>query len=682
MLDVRILGKFDIQRDGIPIKIPSRPTQTLFAYLILTAGTAHRREKLAGMLWPDSTDESARDYLRHGLWKIRKSIEGEPSKSKVVPYIFADDIHVSFNPKAEYSLDVSVIKNVPDNASSKDLMKALSLYEGELLPGFYDEWVGLEREHLRAVFENKMGRLLSQMQDEGCWQDVLKWGEKWISLGQKPEPAYRALMSAHAAKGDMSKVAATYERCVKSLKEFGFEPSEQTKTLYERLKAGIEIFETGFTIPVKAKRNESPKTNLPVPITSFIGRKKEVVEIIKLLEKYRLLTLTGAGGMGKTRLAIHSSNKLVSKFKDGVWWVDLVALNDALLVPQSVARAVGVGELPKQPLIETLAQNLYSKQILLVLDNCEHLILACAQLVDYLLGECKNLRILATSREALGILGETTWPVPPLAMPIARESISTQALNKFESIQLFTERAMSIQPAFELTDQNAKAVVQICQQLNGMPLAIELAAARGKMMSVGEIAQRLDNRFSLLTSGNRAALPRHQTLRAAIDWSYELLDESEQILFRRLAVFIGSFTLDAVEATCSFGEIKRSHVLDLLGRLVDKSLVIVELASVQNETRYRLLETIREYSGEKLFEAAEEDFVHDLHLEFFATYAESVEPLLFDGHATWNDRLYLDIENIRVALQWSMDHGNNEIVYQSAKRAQFGLKLREHFPGS
>ena len=222
MLEIRLLGAFDIQRDGKAVAIPSRPAQTLFAYLVLTVGTAHRREKLAGMLWPDSTEEGACDYLRHALWKIRKVIEGGSSKSKSVPYIIADDIQVSFNPESKHSLDVATIKNISENAPAKELMSALALYEGELLPGFYDEWVGLEREHLRAFFENKMARLLSQLQDEGRWLDVLKWGEKWISLGQKPEPAYRALMIAHAAKGDMSKVAVVYERCVKIVERVWF----------------------------------------------------------------------------------------------------------------------------------------------------------------------------------------------------------------------------------------------------------------------------------------------------------------------------------------------------------------------------------------------------------------------------------------------------------------------------
>src|SRR5215510_16307834 len=240
MLEVRLLGKFEIKRDKKLITISSRPAQSLFAYLILNAGTSHRREKLAGMLWPDSLEETARDNLRHALWRVRKAL---PSSSST-EYILSDDLSISFNASTEYWLDAAALEKLGENTSADELMAVLSNYQGELLPGFYDEWVMLEREHLNSVFEHKMARLMSLLQDEKRWLDILDWGERWIKLGQKPEPAYRALMMAHAAKGDMSKVAATYGRCVKALKEFGSEPSEQTKELYENLKSRKETAKT------------------------------------------------------------------------------------------------------------------------------------------------------------------------------------------------------------------------------------------------------------------------------------------------------------------------------------------------------------------------------------------------------------------------------------------------------
>jgi DNA-binding SARP family transcriptional activator len=228
-LEGKLLGKFEVSFDGKPISITSRPAQSLFAYLILSAGTSHRREKLAGMLWPDSLEETARDNLRHALWRVRKALPA--SQKPTVEYLLTDDLTIAFNASAEYWLDAAMLEKVSESAGTDELIAVLSTYQGDLLPGFYDEWVILEREHLYSIFEHHMARLMSLLQNEKRWLDILDWGERWIKLGQKPEPAYRALMSAHAAKGDMSKVAAIYERCVKSLREFGMEPSEQTKVL-------------------------------------------------------------------------------------------------------------------------------------------------------------------------------------------------------------------------------------------------------------------------------------------------------------------------------------------------------------------------------------------------------------------------------------------------------------------
>lgn len=669
MLEVRLLGTFDIKYKKKPVNIASRPAQSLFAYLILSAGTTHRREKLAGLLWPDSLEETARDNLRHALWRMRKALEAAASTR----LLHADDVTISFKESSDCWLDVAELEKLSDDPSADEFIAVLSNCQGELLPGFYDDWVVSEREHLDSIYEHHMVRLISLLQAENRWLDILDWAERWIKLGQRPEPAYRALMTAYAAKGDMSKVAATYERCVKALREFGIEPSEQTRALYQKLKSGKENLETGVAVPAKERRKESPKTNLPIPITSFIGREKEVEEILKLLGKNRLLTLTGAGGMGKTRLAIQSANKLVGKFRDGVWWIELVGFNDTSLVPQAVAKAVDVREVPNQPLIETLVENLESKQVLLVMDNCEHLISACAQLAGHLLSECRNLKILATSREALDILGETVWHAPSLSLPDMQETIGIKSLSKYESVRLFTERAEVLQPQFMLTEQNAQAVVQICRRLSGMPLAIELAAARVKMMTVDEIARRLNDRFSLLTSGNRTGLPRQQTLRAAIDWSHDLLSEPERILFRRLSIFAGGFRLDAAEAVCGFRELKQSEVLDLLGRLVDKSLVDVEADSVLNETRYRLLETIREYAGVKLQEAGETNELRERHLEFFATFASIAgKGTVSREQVTWFQRLDKEVDNLRAAISWPVPSvQENEVKQRSMQKNQF-----------
>jgi predicted ATPase/DNA-binding SARP family transcriptional activator len=650
-LEVKLLGRFELSHDGKAIAITSRPAQTLFAHLILHAGIAQRREKLAGMLWPDSLEETARDNLRHALWRVRKVLEA----ASATRFLHADDLSIKFETSSDYWLDAAELEKVDETATADELIDALDQYQGELLPGFYDEWVVLEREHLLSIYEHHMARLMSLLQDEKRWLDILEWGERWIKLGQKPEPAYRVLMSAHAAKGDMSKVAATYERCVKSLREFGIDPSEQTKELYKNLKSGKE---TPVNVAVTTRKAEKEGySNIPVPLTSFVGRELELKEIAKLLSSSRLLTLTGPGGVGKTRLAIQTSHDLGKKFKDGLFWVGLVGLSDANLIPQEIAHSLNIREIPNEPLIDTLKTYLKSKDVLLIIDNCEHLIRACAQYAEQLLAACPKLKILATSIEALGLFNENTWQVPSLPLPEMQGLLSLKELQEFASIKLFDERAGNAKSGFVLDERNASTVAQICRRLDGIPLAIELAAARIKVLSVDEIAARLDDRFSLLTAGSRTAVPRHQTLRATIDWSYDLLTEPERRLLRRLSVFAGGFTLEAVEAVCSQG-MKQSDILDLLGRLVDKSLVIVEADSGVGETRYRLLETIRQYALEKLVETGEASVIRDRHLDFYLSLAEKSEPYIF-GHESviWIYRLDKDLDNFRAAMEWSTNSG-------------------------
>ncbi len=390
-----------------------------------------------------------------------------------------------------------------------------------------------------------------------------------------------------------------------------------------------------------------------MPLTSFIGREREIEEVMRLLSTTRLLTLTGAGGIGKTRLAIQAASQLARSYPAGVWWVELAPLADGKLLPQVVAQVLGVRESPEQPLIESLKDFLHEKQAMLVLDNCEHLISACAQLAYDLLSQCAKLCVLATSREALGITGEKTFSVPTLSFPVLSHMSQLQNLKEFESIQLFVERASAIQPDLALTQENAFTVMQICHRLDGLPLAIELAAARIKMFTLQEIARRLDDRFRLLAQGSRTALPRHQTLRAAIDWSYELLSRLEQTLLRRISLFAGGFTLEAAEAVVAGGEIAPSQVMELLGQLINKSLVIPHgQPGAVEETRYGMLESIRAYAREKLDEADEETAIRERHLEYFASFARRAQQGIYSTEqATWFRRLDQEIENLRVAIE-------------------------------
>lgn len=394
--------------------------------------------------------------------------------------------------------------------------------------------------------------------------------------------------------------------------------------------------------------------NLPVQLTSFVGREQERGELKRLLATTRLLTLTGSGGAGKTRLALQVAAEELEEFADGVWLVELASLSDPLLVPHAVAFVLGVREQSERPITASLMEHLQFKQLLLVLDNCEHMIQACAELTAVLLRTCPNLRILASSREALGIGGELAYRVPSLGVPDLHHLPSWDRLVEHEAIRLFVERALFALPTFSVTDQNGPAIAQVCSRLDGIPLAIELAAARVKALPVERIAARLDDRFHLLTGGSRAAMPRHQTLRGAMDWSYDLLSEQERMLFSRLSVFAGGFSLEAAEAVCSGNGVDQHEILDLLSHLVDKSLIAAE--GQNGDVRYRLLETIRQYARVRLAEANETSHVQRRHRDFFLALASDAEPQLMGAEqAVWLNRLEREHDNLRVALEASAD---------------------------
>jgi predicted ATPase/class 3 adenylate cyclase len=402
--------------------------------------------------------------------------------------------------------------------------------------------------------------------------------------------------------------------------------------------------------PLKAL--DAPVHNLPAQMTRFIGREKEIKETQETLGKYRLVTLTGSGGAGKTRLSLEIARQILGRFPDGVWLVELAPVSDAMLIPQTLVSVFNLREDRHRSTLEVLTDYLRTKKLLLILDNCEHLIEAAALCSETLLQSCPQLRILATSREALGINGEMAYRVPSLTTPNPDQLPTFDQLEQVDSIRLFIDRAVIAKPGFALTKENASALAQICYRLDGIPLAIELAAARIKMLAPEQIAARLDDRFRLLTGGSRTALPRQQTLRAMIDWSYSLLSDEEKTLFRRLAVFVGGWTLEAAEAVC--GEERSGiDILELLPRLVDKSLVVTE-ESIHG-IRYHRLETIRQYSREKFFETDEVESIRDKHLEFFVQFAELVDENLKGGNQMlWQALMADEQDNLRAALQWGL----------------------------
>src|SRR5580658_9656563 len=404
--------------------------------------------------------------------------------------------------------------------------------------------------------------------------------------------------------------------------------------------------------PAPRSLNAIPN-NLPLRGTSFLGRDQDVSRVRDLLETTNLLTLVGPGGIGKTSLSLQVAAGVLDRFKDGAWFVELAPLADPALVPSAVATALGLREEPDKPLIKTLLDFLCQRQLLIVLDNCEHLVEACAHFAASVLRTSHETRILASSREPLTIGGELAWRVTPLSAPDPRALTSVSQLTQFAAVRLFIERARFANASFQVTNDNAASVSQICWRLDGIPLAIELAASRVKAMRVEQIAERLGDRFRLLTGGSRNALPHQQTLRSTIDWSHGLLPEAERVVLRRLAVFYGGWTLEAAEAVCADDGIDSMEVLDTLIRLVDKSFVILDDQAV--EPRYRMLETIRQYSREKLVDAKEVEQTGDRHLTFFAGQAEAFEPHFYSpDQVRWYAKAEVELDNLRAALEHSL----------------------------
>jgi predicted ATPase/class 3 adenylate cyclase len=396
--------------------------------------------------------------------------------------------------------------------------------------------------------------------------------------------------------------------------------------------------------------------NLPEQLTSFIGREHEIAEIKQELAAHRLITLTGSGGTGKTRLALQAAAELLDHFNHGIWFIELAPLTDPDLIPQAILSEIGVIEGQGRQPLDALKEYLHHKKSLLILDNCEHLISACAQVVNALLSAASGLKVLATSREALGLKGELAYPVPSLSLPDPKHLPPIEQLLQIESVRLFVDRALLAAPHFALDGDNAPFIAQICCRLDGIPLAIELAAARVKVLSAEQISNRLADRFRLLTGGARTALPRQRTLRALIDWSYDLLADPERLFLLRLSVFAGGWSLEAAEQICAGDGIDAYDILDLLSQLVNKSLVVVVEQPRSAETRYRILETIRQYASEKLLESGSGVSIHDRHLDYYLQLVKRAE-LEFYGpnDLPWLVILEGEWDNLRAAVEWSLE---------------------------
>jgi non-specific serine/threonine protein kinase len=683
-LVVTLFGPLAVLLHGAPLdRLRSRKVPWLLALLVLRQGREVERSWLATTLWPDSRESDAYYNLRRDLACLRRALGSEAAR------LHSPTAHTLCLDLTGAALDVVSFDAAIRRGDPPALERAVALYRGPLLEGCVEEWALQERRIREQAFLAALETLADQAHRRGDLGAAERYLRRAVTVDPLREGAQRALMQALAASGNFAAASEVYrELRLRLHRELNAEPDPETDALYQQLRAearakaalGAGRWALGgkasasrhaCELPSDCAQRPAPsaqrrsKANLPLPLTRFIGREDHVAELQHWLAEHRLATLTGAGGCGKTRLALAVATELLATFPDGVTFVDLAPLTDPQWVPQAVATALGLTEEPGRSPADALRDFLESRHLLLVLDNCEHLLAACAHLVHSLLQSCPHLRVLATSREALGITGERTYRVPPLSLPGPQERPGVEQVTQYEAVRLFSDRATAVHPSFQVTAENVEAVTRICRRLEGMPLAIELAAARVKALPVEKLNERLDDMFRLLTGGNRTGLPRQQTLRALIDWSYDLLSPPEQTLLHRLSVFAGGWTLEAAEAVCIGEGVEEREVLDLLTRLVEQSLVLYEERG--GEERYRLLETIRQYARDRLEgkphevgrgEAAE---VRGRHRDWCLELAETAaQKLGGPEQAVWLERLETEHDNLRAALAWGLECGEAE----------------------
>jgi predicted ATPase/DNA-binding SARP family transcriptional activator/DNA-binding CsgD family transcriptional regulator len=664
-----LLGGFSVSMGSRTIRHDewrSKKAANLVKLLALTEGHHLHRERAMELLWPDSARSKAPNNLRQVLYGARRildSASGSPGR-----YLGYREEHLVLCPEGQLWVDVEAFEEAASIARrSRDpstYRAAIDLYSGALLPeDRYEEWAEGRRAELRQLY------LALIMELAGLYQEREEHVPAIEALGrttaEEPtlEEAHASLMRLHALSGRPERALAQYERLRDALRRgLGTRPTETTRRLRDDIAAG-RLLPRPPAGPAQSVPIDGAKHNLPAPMTSFVGREREMVGLKRSLSMARLLTLTGAGGSGKTRLSLEIARDLGGSYPDGVWFVELAPLSDAGLLAQEVANALGMQERPGEPSTDTLVEALAAKEMLLVLDNCEHLVEEAARLVNTLLASCPRLKVLATSREPLGVSGEAVWAVPPLSLPgdTTNGGLTTETLVRYEAVRLFLDRARLRLPDFGLTRENARAVARVCRKLEGIPLAIELATARMGTLAVEQVAQRLEASLDVLKGASRTTTPRQRTLRATLDWSHNLLSEDERTFFGRLSVFAGGWTLEAAEAVCSGDRIEREDVLDLLGGLVDKSLVVAR-ASTGGAVRYRMLEPIRQYAGQKFQDSGEHDEARDRHATFFLTVAEEAQPEL-EGpqQGSWTERLEKEHDNLRAALSWVLARGEGEL---------------------
>jgi predicted ATPase/DNA-binding SARP family transcriptional activator len=680
-LTLSLFGALRVTVRGEPLpRVRTRSVEWLLALLALRHGRAVNRSWLAGTLWPESSGSRALQNLRNDLVELRKALGPESGRLQAPA---PDSLTIDL---AGAAVDVLQFDAAIQAGDEESLRVAVAVYTGPLLEECLEEWAFTERTTRAEQYLAALEALAERAEQRGDHGEAIRYLRRAEALDPLRDSLPRRLMASLAAAGDPAAAIQTYRDFrLRLQEELAAAPDEATTRLFQEIRAAARHQAAQRRLapvpaPDPATRDAGPARLLPEPLprplTSLIGRDQEVEQIREALQQGSLVTLVGGGGVGKTRLALEVALQAGDQFPGGAAWVELAPLPDGALLLPSMAAALGIrddGGGDAEALTRQLVARLSDGGSLLVLDNCEHLLDAAAAVVQMLLQRCPGLRVLATSRQRLGLPGEVAWRVPslpapePERLPSAADEAVTAAMG-FAAVRLFVERAAAVHPGFRLTSGAEAAVGLICRRLDGIPLAIELAAARARVLTPGQIAARLDDRFRLLTGGARGALPRHQTLRALIDWSYDSLPAAEAGLLRRLSVFAGGWTLEAAEAVAS-----STDVLDLLDSLVDRSLVLVD--EVAGGLRYRLLETVRAYAGEKLAASGELTAVRKRHRDWYLQLAEqSAAAAHGPESAAWLTCLEAELDNFRAVLARCREEAD---AHPGSDAAAAGLRLAD-----
>jgi predicted ATPase/DNA-binding SARP family transcriptional activator len=733
-LVLELIGPFRVTLDGRPItSFAYDKVRALLVYLAVESGRAHHRNSLATLLWPDVTDERARANVRKALASLRQTLDDQNADT---PFLLTTRDSIQFNRASDYTLDVTTFHTLLDGCatpppSSDELdpnaiacmEQAIALYQGEFLAQVstrgsivFEEWAALVREELHRRALDTCAALMEHYQRRYVWDKAQRYARQLVQMEPWHEAGYRCIMRALTHSGQRGAALQQYELCRRILSaELGAEPEVATVALYEQIRLGTFQQESGVRGQGTGVREQgsgvrgqgkweiapsshphtptpplpyaptpplpyAPTVTLPTPVTSLVGREQEIATVCDVLRRadVRLLTLTGLGGMGKTRLSIAVAATLRDSFSGAVWFVPLASVIDTPLIINAIAQALGLQEAGDESMATRLITYLRDRPALLVLDNLEHLPDA-GPLVGDLLATCPQLTILATSRVALRIYGEWEFVVPPLTLPQEGSIHSHNQVRESEAVQLFTTRAQAARHDFMLTDQNAEAVVAICRQLDGLPLAIELAAARIKHYEPQMLLHQLKRRLDLLTDGPRDAPERHRTLRAAIGWSYDALSADQQALFRRLGVFAGGCSPDAIDAVCGDWSAhhgdqspilrRRSRQVSNLQSLISNHIValadqhLIHQKARNTDTRFEMQELLREFALEQLAHHDELEQTRRAHAHHFLGLAEQAERHLRTGdQLTWLARLEEEHDNFRAALRWCLAEGGDVLV--------------------